>query len=193
MKPEDGSGDEKGEQEGGEYPWGAEDPDDGSPEEVVLLFDSEGPGGSDCRGQSEVKEILDEENIGPPGCGAECFEDREADEPGCIEVADDENEDVDGPDAEGASSVEVAEVAGPGAGFEKDGGDEESGEDEEEVNAGPSPEGGLVEESVFEARMAMVEDDSDNGDAAESLKFGDVGGEPGWALNGQRIRMLGRS
>ena len=74
---------------------------------------------------------------------------------------------------------------GLGAGFKQDGRDEESGENEEEIDAGPSPERGLIEEGVFEAGMAVVEDDGEDGDAAESLEFGDVGGEPGWALDGQ--------
>jgi hypothetical protein len=113
-----------------------------------------------------VKKILKEEDVGPPRSGAESLEDGKADEPGSVEVADEEDEDVDGPDAESSAGVEVAEVMGLRAGFEKYGGDEESGEDEEEVDARPSPEGGLVEEGVFEAGMAVIEDDGDDGDAA---------------------------
>jgi len=71
--------------------------------------------------------------------------------------------------------------------FKKDRCNQKSGEDEEEIDAGPSPERGLVEEGVFEARMAVIEDDAEDGDAAEPLEFGDVGGEPGWTLDGQGV------
>jgi hypothetical protein len=184
---EERSGDEEADKESCEHPWGTEDANDRSPEEVVLLFDGERPGGADGGRQCDVKEILQEEDVGPPGCGSEGFEDGLADEPGSVEITDDEDEKVDGPDAQSATRIEVAEVAGLVAGFEEDGGDQESGEDEEEIDAGPSPERGLVEERVFEAGMAMVEDDAEDGDAAEPLEFGDVGGEPGWSLDGQGV------
>ena len=34
--------------------------------------------------------------------------------------------------------------------------------------------------------MAVIEDHGENGEAAQALEFGDVGGQPGWALDGQR-------
>jgi len=181
------AGDEEADEESCEHPWSSENANDRSPEQVVLLLDGERPRGANSGRQCDVKEILQEEDVSPPGCGSEGFEDGLADEPGSVEITDDEDENVYGPDAESATRVEVAEVAGLAAGFEEDGGDEESGEDEEEIDAGPSPERGLVEEGVFEARMAVVEDDAEDGDAAEPLEFGDVGGEPGWALDGQGV------
>ena len=42
----------------------------GRPEKVVLLFDGERPCGADGGRQREVKQILEEQNVGPPGRGS---------------------------------------------------------------------------------------------------------------------------
>ena len=55
----------------GEHPGRAENADDGSPEEVVLLLDGERPCGADGGRKRDVKEILEEEDVGPPGRGSE--------------------------------------------------------------------------------------------------------------------------
>ena len=43
----------------------------------------------------------------------------------------------------------------------------------------------VVEAMCLKARMAVVENDGENGEAAQSLQFGDVGRQPGWALDGK--------
>jgi hypothetical protein len=39
----------------------------------------------------------------------------------------------------------------------------------------------------------VIEDDGEDGNTAESLKFGDVLGQPGWALDGQGGRLAGEN
>ena len=116
-----------------------------------------------------MKEILHEENVGQPGSGLDGLRDGGADEPGCVEIDRDKQEQVDGPDAQGAAAVEVAEVFFFVSGFEKDGGDQEAGEDEEEIDACPSPQAGVVDWSTDEAGMAVIEDDREDGEAAQAL------------------------
>src|SRR3569833_2741316 len=70
------------------HPRCAKNADHRSPEEVVLLLNSQGPGGADRRRQGDVEQILNEKNVRPPGRSAKCFEYRLADEPRGIEVAD---------------------------------------------------------------------------------------------------------
>jgi len=121
---------EASEQFGGAEADQAGEEDDGSPEEVVLLLDGERPGGAEGTGKGCVTEVLEEKRVGkegpPVGLVGECV----AQEPGGNGVADDEQEEINGPDAEGAARVEVAEVVGFAAGFEEDGGDEEAGKSE---------------------------------------------------------------
>ena len=92
-----------------------------------------------------MKQILNEEQICPPRRGPEGFEDGLAYEPRSVQVADQKHENVDGPDAQGAAGVEVAEVVRLRARFQQNRRDQESGEDEEKIDASPSPERGLVE------------------------------------------------
>ena len=179
---EPGADDERGEEDDGEHPGAAKVLNERRPEDVVLLFDGEGPRGTDGWRERGVDEVLYEEEVGQPRSGFDGICNAGADEPGGVEIDGDEQQDVERPDAEDAAAVEVAEVVGPGAGFEKDGCDEEAGEDEEEVYAGPAPEGGVVDPCADEAGMAVVEDDDEDRDSAQSLEFRDVGGEPGWAL-----------
>ena len=124
--PKQRRSDEKAEQNTGQNRRAAENANNGSPEEVVLLLDGERPCGADRRGQGEMKEVLQEEKISPPWSGAEGFEDRLAYEPGGSEITDDENEDIDRPDAESATSIEVAEVARLRSGFEQDRSDQKT-------------------------------------------------------------------
>ena len=72
-----------------------------------------------------------------------------------------------------------------GARFQQDRRDQKSGEYEKQVDSRPSPERCLVEKRVFEAWVAVIEDDAEDGDAPQSLQFGNVRGEPGWALDEQ--------
>jgi hypothetical protein len=55
------------------------------------------------------------------------------------------------------------------SGFKKDGRDQEAGEDEEEIYACPSPQAGVVDRSADQAGVAMIEDDRQDGEAAQAL------------------------
>ena len=126
-----------------------------------------------------------EQNVCPPRRGSDRIPDGGADEPWSVQVADDQHQHVDRPDAQRAARVEVAEVVRLVAGFKQDRRDQKSGENEEEIDAGPSPERCVVEPCAGEARMAVVENDAQNCEAAQSLEFRDVGRQPGWALDWQ--------
>ena len=56
-----------------------------------------------------------------------------------------------------------------------DSGDEKAGEDEEEIDADPSPLRDQVESEVMQFGMTVVDEDGGDGEAAESVEFGDVG------------------
>ena len=84
---------------------------DRRPEKVVLLFDCQRPRWADGGGQRETEEVLDEEDVRPPRRCPDCIPHGGADKPWSIEIADDQNQNVNRPDAECAPSVEVAEVA----------------------------------------------------------------------------------
>ena len=184
--------DQCGNKQRGEHPRRAQKANDGRPEKVVLLLDCERPCGADGGRQREVKEILEEEDVCPPGRCPDCVPDRWAYEPGSIQVADDEHEDVDGPDAEGSARVEIAKVVRLVAGLKQDRSDQKSGENEEEIDAGPAPQRGGIDPCAGKARVAVVENHGEDRDAAQSLQFWDVGGEPGWALDFQSSERAGR-
>ena len=138
-----------------------------------------------------MKQILQEENIRPPRRGSDGGEDGLSDKPVRFQINHSEHEDVDRPDAQDATAVEIAKVMRPLAGFEKDRSDEESREDKEEVDPGPSPERGTVEPCSFKAWMAVVEDHSEYREAAQALQFRDVERKPSWALDRQGRRVNG--
>jgi len=173
--------DQRGDEREGQQPGRADPADQRRPEEVVLLFNGEGPGGAESGREREVKEVLDKQEVGPPGGGADRVPDSGADVPGSVEVDEGENQQIDRPDAEGAAGVEVVEVLGLFTCGEKDGRDEEAGETEEEEDPGPAPEGGVVDPRAFEAGVAVIEDDPEDGEAAHPVEFGQVVGQPGWA------------
>ncbi len=132
-----------------------------------------------------MEEILQEKQVRPPRRCPDRDPDGGADEPRSIQIADDQHQYVYRPDAKRAATVEVAEVVRLVAGLQKDRSDEESGKDEEEVDASPSPQRRGIEPCTGETRVAVVQDHGEDGDAAQSLKLGDVGRQPGWALDGQ--------
>jgi hypothetical protein len=89
---------------------------------------------------------------------------------------DADHEEIGGGDAEEAAGVEVTEVVRLGAAVEQDSGDEEAGEDEEEMDTHVA-EAGDVFEAEQEARgveqvgglvgrEAVVEQDHEDGNAA---------------------------
>ena len=92
--------------------------------------------------------------------------DRRANEPGCIQIADDEHKHVNRPDAQSAAAIEVAEVARLVAGLEQDRGDEKSRKNKKKIYTGPSPERGVVDPCSCEARVAVIEEDEEDGEAA---------------------------
>ena len=63
------------------------------------------------------------------------------------------------------------------AGVGDDPGDEEAGENEEEIDAGPSPLGDGVESEMMKLEMTVVDEDCGNGESAKTVEFGDVGGK----------------
>ena len=113
-----------------------------------------------------MKKILQEKNVSPPRGCADGVPDAGPDEPRCIQVADDQHKYVDRPDAQCAAAIEVAEVARLAAGFEQDRSDEEAREHEEEVDADPSPKRRAVDKCSGEARVAVVGEDEEDGNAA---------------------------
>ena len=177
--------DQCADQQCGEHPRRAQKAYDRRPEKVVLLFDRQRPCGADGGRQREVEEILQKQKVGPPGCGSDCIPDGRADEPWCIEIADDQHQYIDRPDAERTAAVEVAEVVWLAARFKQDRCNQKSRENEEEIDAGPSPKRCGIDPGSGEARMAVIQNHGEDGNAAQSLQFGDVGRQPGWALDFQ--------
>ncbi len=165
----------------------AKQPDQRRPEQVILLLDGERPGGAKRAGQRSVAQILKEERVGGEGAPVGLVGERVAEEPEWNGITDDEQQQIDGPDAQRAASVKVAEVVRAFARLQQDGGDEKSGENEEEVDAGPSPERDAVQRRADEQRMAVVEDDSEDGDAAQSLQLRQITRQPGGTLRRGRM------
>jgi len=153
---------------------------DGRPKNIELLLDGKTPGGADGSGQGDVPEVLDEQEKKYPRGGGDLVEHRsgaseyEREKP----VEEEEQKPIDGPDAEEAAGEEGFIKVGRGAGVEDDSGDKESGEHEEKTDAAPSPGDEGLKERALESRMAMVKNDGKDGDAAESVKGGDEGGQP---------------
>src|ERR1700722_17577110 len=116
-----------------------------------------------------MKQVLNEEYICKPGCGPDCGRDCGADEPWSIEINDDQHQHIYRPDAQGTAAIEVAEVVGLSARLKKDGSDKKAGKDKEEIDACPSPQAGVVNPCAFKARVAMIEDDGQNCEAAQAL------------------------
>ena len=97
-------------QQRGQHPWRAQKTNDRRPEKVVLLFDCQRPCWADGGRQREMEEVLQKQKICPPGCGPDRVPDRRADEPWSVEVADDQHQYIDRPDAKRTACVEIAEV-----------------------------------------------------------------------------------
>src|SRR5580698_3208486 len=116
-----------------------------------------------------MKEILQEEDVGQPWGSFDCLSYGGADKPRRVEIDGDQYEQVDGPDTQSTAAIEVAEVVRLVACLKKDGCDEEAGEDEKEIDACPSPETGVVDPCAFETRMAVVNYDGKDGEAAQAL------------------------
>src|SRR5579872_1980571 len=121
------AGDEYGEEQRGEYSRGSQKTEDGRTQEVVLLFDGQGPGLIDGGWQREVKQVLKEKQISPPGSDAKRSEDGQADEPWRVEIAHPKDEEIDRPDAQGTTGIEVAEVFLLVARLKQDGSNQKAG------------------------------------------------------------------
>ncbi len=98
---------------------------------------------------------------------------------GGAEEDEEQREEVEGEDAEGAAGVEVAGPVGLAEGVPEDAGDEESGEGEEEGDAGPAgfeDVGNEANDGVVRAVSAsvVVEQDEEDGEAADAVEGGDV-------------------
>ncbi len=159
MRAEERRGDQRADEQRGQHPRCAQKTHDRRPQEVVLLLDGQRPCWADGRRQREMKEILQEQNVGPPRRGPDRVPDGGADEPWSIQIADDQDQYIDRPDAESAASVEVAEVVRLAAGLKQDRGDEKARKDKEEIDARPSPQRCVIEPRAGKARMAVVEND----------------------------------
>ncbi len=83
--------------------------------------------------------------------------------------------------------VKVMKVARLVARRQQDGCDQETAEDEEDNHPCPSPQAGVMHPCAFEPRIAVVENHGQNRETAQPVEFRQVGGEPGWSLNGQEI------
>ena len=100
------------------------------------------------------------------------------------EEKDSHHQQIGGSDAQDAAGVEVAEVVGLGAAIEKDAGDEEAGEDEEEVHAHVAEVRDVAQAAEEEVGVeacerlvggeAVVEEDHEDGDAANDVEAGHV-------------------
>src|SRR4051812_30543333 len=134
----EGRGDDDGDENGNEGR-GAYEAGNGRPDYVELLFNGEAPCRADGAGEREHEEILHKENVVEPRSGFE-FVPRPPLVGGKRERHDDvdeqQQEDVDRPDAKSAARVEVLEEMRIAAGVRDDAGDEEPGENEEEIDAG---------------------------------------------------------
>jgi hypothetical protein len=179
---EEGEAQEWAEQDGGgaeeeEAAFFAEEEDGDGPDEIELLFNGEGP---------EVRE--------GEGVGAPVVADGGSDEGGVLEVererqefavvvdAEDEGSDGKGSehtvikrkDAEDSASVELAKEGGVGEGIVEDSGNEEAGEDEEEVDAaGTKGEGAVndgLEQGVGGGGEQMRSKYGEDSEAADAIK-----------------------
>ena len=103
---------------------------------------------------------------------------------------------VEREDAQHATQVEGAEVPGAPSRVEQDAGDEESGEHEEEVDAGPAGAGGPEQRTLDRPALAVdvgevKSEDEQDGDPPQPVEGGHVGARGGPSL-GAGIRHAGR-
>jgi len=178
---------------GQKQPAGRNAASDRRPEEIELLLNGKAPGGADGSGKGNGPEVLDKEEKKKPGSSRDVMEHPTvaAEEEREKEVVEKEQHPVDRPDAEETAGEEVGVEARRGTGVENDSGDEEAGEDEEETDAAPSPGGKSIEPDSLQSRLAMVEDNGEDGDAAKSIECGDEGGQPRRAQAPRRKRRSG--
>ena len=88
----------------------------------------------------------------------------------------------------------MREVSGSGGGLEEYSGDEEAGEDEEEVYAVFTEVEEIIEDGGggrggFGPGCEVVDEDHEDGDAAEAVEGGDATGN-GWCGLNHRLRIL---
>ena len=131
-----------------------------------------------------MEEILHQEEVGKPGGGFNGVDYAGTDEPGCVEVNHRQQQNVDRPDAQRPARMKVVKVTRLVARREQNGGDQESGESEEQNHSRPSPQGRVINPSALQTRIAVIEDYPQNRQAAQAVEFRQVGGEPSWALDG---------
>ena len=81
---------------------------------------------------------------------------------------------VEREDAQRAPRIEAGEVAVAAARVDQDAGDQEAGEDEEEIHARPADEGGLGERAIGGGRRRqdreVMEQHQEDGDAAQAIE-----------------------
>src|ERR1019366_4724127 len=162
----------RGGQHGGggqEQPAGRQAARDGRPEQVELLLDGEAPSRTDAPGQSYGPEVLDKKHEKEPWSGGDVVQ-----------------QPADGPDAKEAAGIKSFVEARGGTGVENDPGDEEAGEDEEETDSAPAPDHEFLQKGALQAGFAMIEEDGEDCDAAQSIEGGNEGGQPCRALAGRR-------
>ena len=147
-------------------------PGDGGPEQVELLLDGERPEGG---GEIDVEDgrEVGEEECGKGDIGAGVRDEDEDQE---------ENDEVEGQDAENSLPVEVPVVGWGVAVFDEERGDEESGEDEEDVHAETAEDEDGAQGSLKRGPLAgaaeqgdVMEEDEQDGDAPHAVEFGETG------------------
>ncbi len=109
------------------------------------------------------------------------------------EVVEEEQQPIHRPDTKKAPGEEIGVEARRRAGVENDAGDKESGEDEEQTDASPTPGDEFFDKCALQAGEAVVEENGEDCDAAQSIKCRNEGGQPRRALGNRRNRRSGSS
>ena len=160
------------------------------PHKVVLLLDGQRPRRTERRRQRQMKQVLHAKNVSQPRRGLDCLPHAGADEPGRIQINHDQQQQIDGPDAQRPARMKVVKVARLVARGQQDGRDEEAREREKKNDAGPAPQRGVVDPRALQSRIAVIENHRENRQTAQPVKFGQILRKPGWALDRQSAQIM---
>jgi len=145
------------------------------------------PGAARCEKDSARKTCKPNHGGGP-----DRIQHARADEPWRVEIHHHQHEDIDRPDAQRAPAIEVCGSNFPYSATSRRMDVMRKPErTKKEIDARPSPTARGSRARCLSRRGLAVVDDHGQTAMPRSLQFGNVGGQPGWALDGKRTTLAG--